>query len=89
MGPFVAASFKPTSAPPEHVEIPLFEAMVKNGGPGQQPAKENFLVKLVYFDDCYSVDECYFDDCWVVFVGQHSPSVDSLSVPCPSQGVIW
>jgi hypothetical protein len=37
---------------------------------------------LVYFGDCYSVDECYFDDCWVVFVGQHSPSVDSLSVPC-------
>jgi hypothetical protein len=71
------------SAPPaQHVEIPLFEAMVKNGGPGQQPAKEHFLVELVYFDNCYSVDECYFDDCWVVFVGQHLPSVDSLSVPC-------
>ena len=74
--------FQPTSAPPQHVEIPLFEAMVKNGDPGQQPAKEHFLVELVYFGDCYSVDECYFDDCWVVFVGQHSPSVDSLSVPC-------
>ena len=57
---------------------------MRNGSPGQQPAREHFLVELVYFDDCYSaIDKCYVDDCcWVVFVGQRAPSVDSLFVPC-------